>query len=207
MTSVYNDADYLSAYQQKQRIFYVFMGITLAYLAFAVSMVIYQTTLPYADKGQALPRVLVYVVSAIYAVIIFPYMAIKFSRCHRYYKMLTYVCEGLKMEELNYFYAFRKKSLQKDNIDVIGCVFETWSRKKQEWLEREAYFDVEKPLPEFESGDLVEYITQSNFIIQYRIVEKQALEFEEEDEEDYETEENEEENEEESDEAEEGEQV
>lgn len=203
MTSIYNDADYLSAYQQKQRIFYVFIGITLAYLAFTVSMVIYQTTLPYADKGQALPRVLVYVVSAIYAVIIFPFMAIKYSRCRRYYKMLTYVSDGLKMEELNYFYVFRKKSLQKDNIDVIGCVFETWSRKKQEWLEREAYFDVEKPLPEFESGDLVEYITQSNFIIQYHIVEKQALEFEEEDEEDYETEENEEEIEE----AEEGEQV
>lgn len=179
MISVYSDADYLSAYQQKRRIFYVFALITLAYLGFALACVFYHMTLPYADAGQALPRVLVYVVSGIYMVFIFPFLAIKYSRCRRYYKMLGYVCEGLKMEELNYFYCFREKTLQKDNIDVVGCVFETWSRKKQEWLEREAYFDPEKPLPEIENGDLVEYITQSNFIIQYNIVEKQALEFEE----------------------------
>lgn len=61
----------------------------------------------------------------------------------------------------------------------MGCVFETWSKKKQEWLEREAYWDEEKPLPPFESGDFVQYITQSNMILQYHILEKKALEFEE----------------------------
>ena len=49
-------------------------------------------------------------------------------------------------------------------------------------MDREAYFDLEKPLPPFESGDYVQYITQSNFIVQYRILQKQALEFEEVDE-------------------------
>ena len=107
-------------------------------------------------------------------------MAIKHSRVRKYYRMLTYVGEGLKMEEKNYFYSFREKSLQKDNIDVVGCVFETWSKKKSEWMEREAYFDPEKPMPAFDSGDFVRYITQSNFIVQYEIVQKQALEFEEE---------------------------
>ena len=180
MISVYSDADYLSAYQQKRHIFYGFLLITLIYLAFAASMVIYQTTLPYADKGQALPRALTYVASVAYMVFAFPYLGIKYSRCRRYYRMLGHVCESIKMEEMNYFYCFKEKSKQKDNIDVVSCVFETWSKKKQEWLEREAYFDVEKPLPKIESGDLVEYITQSNFIVQYNIVEKQALEFEEE---------------------------
>ena len=46
-------------------------------------------------------------------------------------------------------------------------------------MEREAYFDPEKPLPEFESGDYVHYIVQSNFIVQYEILQKKALEFEE----------------------------
>ncbi len=189
MISVYTDADYFSAYQQKQRIFYGFLLITLIYLAFAASMVIYQTTLPYADKGQALPRTLTYVASAIYVAFAFPYLGIKYSRSRRYYRMLGHVCESIKMEEMNYFYCFRGKSKQKDNIDVVSCVFETWSKKKQEWLEREAYFDAEKPLPKMESGDLVEYITQSNFIVQYNIIEKQALEFEEEDEDEDESEE------------------
>ena len=79
-----------------------------------------------------------------------------------------------------------RESLQKDNIDVIACVFETWNKKKCEWMEREAYFDPERPLPPFESGDYVRYITQSNFVIQYEILQKKALEFEEVEEDDYE---------------------
>ena len=85
----------------------------------------------------------------------------------------------LKTEERNHFYSFRSKMLQKDNIDVVGCVFETLNVKKSEWLEREVYWDKEKPLPPFDSGDFVHYIVQSNFIIQYEIVEKQDLVFKE----------------------------
>ena len=46
-------------------------------------------------------------------------------------------------------------------------------------MEREAYFDCEKPLPEVGSGDYVQYIIQSNFIIQYRILERGVYKFEE----------------------------
>ena len=34
MVSVYTDADYLSAHKQKQRLFYIFIGVTAVYLAF-----------------------------------------------------------------------------------------------------------------------------------------------------------------------------
>lgn len=189
MVSVYNDADYMSAYKQKQRIFGVFMGITLFYVAFCIAWLIFHISLPYADPRDTLPKAMVYVATSLYVVFTFPYMAIKYSRVRRYFKMLTYVNEGLKVEEKNYFYTFREKSLQKDNIDVVGCVFETWNKKKQEWLEREAYWDAENPLPAIESGDFVRYVTQSNFIIQYEILERHALEFEEEEDEEEEYEE------------------
>lgn len=187
MTAVYTDADYLSAYKQKQKYFYIFMGVTAAYLAFCVAWWIYFMGLPYQDPMPILPQVFIYTASAMYVAFTFLFIGIKYSRVRRYNKMLYYVSEGLKMSETNYFYTFREKSLQKDNLDTVGCVFETWSRKKQEWMEREAYFDVEKPLPEFGEGDLVRYVTQSNFIIEYEILEKHALEFEEvEEDEDYE---------------------
>ena len=180
--SVYSDADYYGAYMQKQRLFWTFIGVTAAYLAFCVAWWIYFMGLPYSDPMPVLPQVFIYGASALYVAFAFPYLGIKYSRVRRYNKMLFYVSEGLKMEETNYFYTFREQSLQKDNLDTVGCVFETWSKKKHEWMEREAYFDVEKPLPEFEEGDLVRYITQSNFIIQYEILQKRALEFEEVDE-------------------------
>lgn len=188
MTSVYNDAHYLGVYKQKQKIWWTFIAVTLVYAIFCVSWWIYYMSLPYEDPMQALPMTCVYVATALYVVFSFPFLGIKFSRVRRYFKMLSYVSEGLKMEEKNYFYCFDEKSLQKDNIDVIACVFETWNKKKSEWMERETYFDPEMPLPQFESGDYVRYVSQSNFVIQYEILERRALEFEEVDDEEYEEE-------------------
>ena len=184
MVSVYSDADFTSAYKQKQKIFSVVLATTVAYIALCLAMLLYHTSLPYASSRDDVPQAVVYVASVVYVIFIFPYTAIKYSRIRRYFKILTYINDGLKMEETNYFYTFREKSLQKDNVDVIGCVFVTWNKKRQEWMEREVYLDVEKPLPAFESGDYVRYITQSNFIIQYEILEKHAYEFIEYDEED-----------------------
>jgi len=191
MNSIYNDADFISVYQQKRRVLSVFMAVTIVYLAICIAMLVYHISLPYGDKNDAIPKAVSYVASAIYVLTMFPFMAIKYNRVRRYFKILTYINEGIKNEECNYFYTFREKSLQKDNVDVVGCVFETWSKKKGEWMEREAYFDPEKPLPPFESGDLVRYIVQSNFIIQYEILEKHAYEFSEyEEDEEYEEENN-----------------
>ena len=186
MVSVYSDADYLSVYKQKKRVLAVFWAVTLCYAALCLGCLIYHISLPYAASNAKYPKALVWIASILYAVFLFPFMGIKFSRVRRYFRMLTYVSEGLKNEEKNYFYCFAEKSLQKDNIDVVGCVFETWNKKKQEWMEREAYTDPEKPMPALDSGDYVRYITQSNFIIQYEVLQHRALEFEEEVEDEYE---------------------
>jgi len=161
--------------------------MTAIYLATCIAMLIYHISLPYAAKEDVVPKAVAYVTTGLYFIGIFPYMSIKYARSRKYCKMLFYVSEGIKMEENNYFYSFREKELQKDNIDVIGCVFETWSKKRQEWLEREVYFDVEKPRPDFGNGDYVRYVSQGNFLVQYEIIEKHAYEFseyEEDDEED-----------------------
>ena len=189
MISVYSDADLLSVYKQKRKVFGLFLAITLLYAAFCIGWLVYHISLPYNDEMMFLPKLCVFSVSAVYVVALFPLMGIKYSRIRRYYKALVNFSEGLKNEEKNYFYAFEEHNLQKDNIDVTYCLFETWSKKKHEWMERAAYFDPEKPLPDFGSGDYVQYIVQSNFILQYRVLERGVFEFEEisEDEEEFET--------------------
>ena len=182
MITVYNDADYLAVYKQKKKLWAIFCIITAVYLVYCGAWLAFHISLPYKDPMQKLAQGMVFVATAVYVVFIFPYLAIKYSRARRYFKLVDALSSGLKNEEKNYFYCFEEKSLQKDNIDVIGCIFETWNKKKCEWMDREAYWDLEKKLPELESGDYVQYITQSNFVVQYRILQKQALEFEEVDE-------------------------
>lgn len=144
MTTIYNDGDFNKIRTQKQRAFQVFLGVTAAYLAFCIGWLIYYVSLPYADPMQTLPKVCVYVASALYVIFVFPFMGIKYHRIRRYYKMIYYLSEGLKNAEENYFVGFERKELQKDYVDVISCVFKTWNRKKSEWMEREAYLDSEK---------------------------------------------------------------
>ena len=182
MISVYNDADYLAVYKQKKKLWAIFCVATATYLAYCIAWLVFHISLPYKDPMQNLAKWMVFFATIFYVVLIFPYLAIKYSRVRRYFKLVSYLSSGLKNEEKNYFYCWEEKSLQKDNIDVIGCIFETWNKKKSEWMDREAYWDLEKPLPDLDSGDYVQYITQSNFIVQYRILQKQALEFEEVDE-------------------------
>lgn len=182
MTTIYNDGDFNKVIAQKRKIFGVFAGVTIGYAVFCLAWLIYYISLPYADPMQSLPKTCVYIASACYVVFLFPFMGIKYHRVRKYYKMMYYLSEGLKNAEENYFVGFEEKDLQKDNVDAVSCVFKTWSRKKSEWMEREAYLDKEKPLPDFGRGDLVKYVVQSNFLIQYEIVERGALE-EEEDEE------------------------
>lgn len=179
MIKVYTDQDFNAVYEQKRKVFWVFMGVTVAYLVLVIACLVYHTSLPYGDALDNVPKAIVYVATALYVIFAFPFMAIKYHRLRKYYKMLYYVSEGIKNDEQNYFVGFEKCDLQKDNVDVISCIFLTYNKKKQEWMKREAYLDVEKPLPKFERGDLVRYITQSNFIIQYDILQKKAVEIEE----------------------------
>lgn len=185
MTTIYNDGDFNKVIAQKRKIFGVFAGVTIGYAVFCLAWLIYYISLPYADPMQSLPKTCVYIASVCYVVFLFPFMGIKYHRVRKYYKMMYYLSEGLKNAEENYFVGFEEKDLQKDYVDAVSCVFKTWSRKKSEWMEREAYLDKEKPLPDFGRGDLVKYVVQSNFLIQYEIVERGALADEEEDEDEY----------------------
>ena len=179
MIKVYTDADFNNAYKQKNTVLNIFLGVLAGYLAVCIGCVIAHASLPYAHPNLWIPKWISYLATVAFVGFAFPFMGIKYRRVNKYYKMLYYVSEGIKNEEENYFVKFENSDLQKDNVDALVCVFMTWNRKKQEWMKREAYFDCEKQLPDFSRGDLVRYVTQSNFIIQYDILQKQVLEIEE----------------------------
>lgn len=185
--TVYNDADLLAAVAQRKKVLGVFWVVTLVYAAFSIGWWIYYMGLPYADPMQSLPKALIFSVTVVYVLFLFPFMGIKYHRINRYYKLLCTISEGIKTEEKCYFAYFAEKDLQKENVDVVSCVFKTWNKKKQEWMEREVYHDVEKEWPDLEQGDLVQYAVQSNFLVRYEVLERCALTAKElgEDEEDY----------------------
>ena len=183
MITVYNDADLLSAYKQKNKVLCIFWAVTAVYVLTCLAMLIYHISLPYASALDVYPQMVTYVLSALYVVFVFPFMCIKYSRVNSYVTMLSFISSGIKVVETEYFYIFRPQTLQKEKIDVTSCVFATWNKKKEEWYEREIYADQEKPQPDFGGGDLVRYVTQSNILLQYEILQRHAYDFYEEEDE------------------------
>lgn len=172
MERVFNDEDFNAIVDQRKRVLRVFYIVLGAYLALAAASLIYYTSLPYKDKMQSLPKAAMFISTALFVVFLFLYMGIKYHRVNKYYKMMYYLSEGMKNVEENYFVGFELNDLQKDGVDAISCVFKTWSRKKKEWMRREAYWDAEKPLPPFKTGDYVLYVVQSNFVVAYEILKR-----------------------------------
>jgi hypothetical protein len=146
--TVYCDQDLLDVIAQRNKILSVFFAVTFAFAAFCIGWLIYYWGLPYNDPMQTLPKTMVYIATSVYIVFLFPFMGIKFSRVNHYYKLLCTISEGIKTEETCYFAFFALKDLQKEKVDVVSCVFKTWNKKKQEWREREVYFDVQKEWPD-----------------------------------------------------------
>ncbi|MBQ9117683.1 MAG: hypothetical protein IJY11_00575 [Clostridia bacterium] len=176
MVSIYSDADYEAALQQKKRIWLVFWIVTLVYLAFCIAWVVYYTTLPvYPKEDLVLPQAMVYGGTAVYILFTVPFVGIKLSRVRKYCKMMGFLSLGIKNVEENYFMGFYKQQMQKDNVDVISCVFRTWNKRRKDWTEREVYLDNEQEWPEMERGDYVRYVVQSNFIIQYKVLRVGAM--------------------------------
>ena len=180
MIKVYSDEDFSAICEQKRKVLFTFFLVTAIYALIGVTCLIYRSSLPYADPLLWVPEWIAYVATVLYVVFAFPFMGIKYYRIRKYYKMLYYASEGIKNDEQNYFVCFEKCDLNKDYVDVIACVFMIWNKKKQEWMKRVAYIDSEKDLPDFNRGDLVRYITQGNFIIQYEILARGVMEIKEE---------------------------
>ena len=176
MVSVYSDADYQAALQQKKTIWTVFWALTGVYLLFCIAWLIYYTTLPvYPEADRVLPQAMVYLATAAYIVFVVPFVGIKLARVRKYCKMMGFLSLGIKNVDTSYFMGFYKKQLQKDSVDVISCVFREWNKKRRDWTEREVYFDNEQDWPEIERGDWVRYVVQSNFIIQYEVLRAGAM--------------------------------
>ena len=172
MERVFDDEDFNAIVDQRKRVLRVFYIVLGAYIALAAASLLYYTSLPYKDKMQALPKAVMFISTSLFVVFLFLYMGIKYHRVNKYYKMMYYLSEGMKNVEENYFVGFELNDLQKDSVDAISCVFKTWSKKKKEWMRREAYWDAEKSLPPFEAGDFVRYVVQSNFVVAYEVLEK-----------------------------------
>jgi len=169
MIGIYDENDYIKTAAQKKKLlltFWISLGVLLALNVAAFIVYVFQEY----DTPYRTPLILFNILScAVYIVIMYPVMMIKYKRVKDYLKMLYYFKNGLTTEGTNAFYGVDSSVVVKDGVEFINLVFLQWSEKKQEYFERNVLFDVEKPLPALKKGDMVHHVTQGNILVAYEL--------------------------------------
>lgn len=171
MTIIYQDEDYLSALKQKHLLFSIYVGISAAYAAVCIALLIFFASQPYQAPVLGTIRLIIALLTIAFVAFSYPYLGIKYKRVCAYCAMLRGFNEGLKEKTEGEFFGFFEGK-EKDGVDADLCIIRNWNEKKHVYDERQYYIDREKPVPPFETGDYVRLILHGNVLIAYEILEK-----------------------------------
>lgn len=169
MIKLYSDLDLWDAHRQKRNILAVFFAVLAAYLISLTVLIIYYVSLPYQDANGTWVKWVACIMTAAFILFTFPYMGIKFKRSNAYCKMLNYISVGLKEYSVAPFEGLEDWTT-KDGVDVNVAVFKVRGVKRNESMLRQIYVDGEKDYPPFYEGDIVEFVTQGNLLLEYEVI-------------------------------------
>lgn len=169
MDLIFFDDDLTAAFLQKRRLFWIYFSIAALFGALLIGCIIWYVSLPYADSLAYLPQLILCSAACIFIVFSFIFLGIKYQRVRKYYKMLASLSIGMKHVNNSYFLRYDEPEL-KDSVDYYVLTMCEWSKKKSAYLDRKIYCDKEKPLPQFQAGDQVRYLTHGNVLLSYDII-------------------------------------
>ncbi len=170
METIFQDQDLITAFSQKRRLFWIYIAVAAVFAALLIGCIVWFVSLPYEDDLAYLPQLILCVGACLFIIFSYVYLGIKFQRSRKYYKMISSLSIGIKHVNNSYFLRYDEPEL-KDSVDYYVLTMCEWSKKKSEYLDRKIYCDKEKPLPVFQAGDKVRYLTHGNIMIAYEITE------------------------------------
>ena len=170
METIFQDQDLIAAFSQKRRLFWIYIAVAAVFAALLIGCIVWFVSLPYEDDLAYLPQLILCVGACLFIIFSYVYLGIKFQRSRKYYKMISSLSIGMKHVNNSYFLRYDEPEL-KDSVDYYVLTMCEWSKKKSEYLDRKIYCDKEKPLPAFQAGDKVRYLTHGNIMIAYEITE------------------------------------
>ena len=80
---------------------------------------------------------------------------------------------GIRETYTGSFFEYSETLQDKDGVDCKALVFLEWNKFKKGFFERKVLVFAEKEFPKFEENMNVRYVTQSNVLVSYEILDKQ----------------------------------
>lgn len=168
MTNVYEQQDFTNAVKQRKKVLGIYFAIIGVLLCACVAVLVIYTMQPYATPLKT-PLILINSAISFAGVFFsFVYLGIKNKRTKAYYKLTKALQTGLKETTECIYYGVGGTDI-KDGCEFNVLVFLSWFDKKKKYYKRNVLSDVEKPLPKFDKGDTVKFVTQGNVLLSYEI--------------------------------------
>ena len=175
MNEIYSSSDIESVVKQKKKCLTVIFTVSAVYLAAAVFMLVYFILQPYETPKKTPLLVSECVLTAIYAVFIYIYASIKYSRVNNYLKMLKNLLGKSTTKTEASFMHFNSETTVKDKVDFYSMTLVEWSDNEKDYMERHVLLDKEKARPDFRPGDEVVLYTRMNILVSYEVAERKFL--------------------------------
>ena len=170
MIQYYQEEDYYTAKKQRKNLLIIYFVVLFCYLLFSVGMFLWYRTLAYKSPTITTVKIIHHVINVAMAIFSAVYLGIPCRRAKRFYKMNRNIITGLKETSVGSFVRYEDEEQVKDGVDFKALIFLEWSKYKKEFFERKVLVFEEKEFPKFEEGMHVKYVTQSNVLVFYTIL-------------------------------------
>ena len=173
MTQYFFLEDLESVRIQRKKVLSIYFLTLAIYLAFALIIFICYWQLPYMPSNSPEIRKLkwiFYPVTIGYIVFSLIYLSIIYGRVNKFYKLCRNMKFGLKESYVGEFLRYNDSLEFKDGVDFKSLILKEWNKYKKSYFERKVLVFYEKPFPEMQAGQIINYTVQGNVLLEYEIV-------------------------------------
>ncbi len=167
----FSEKEFENAKKQRKNtllIYFIFLGV---FVLGTAGLFVWYRLLEYQSPQILTVKIIQHCFSGVFIIFSFIYLGIRYKRVNRYYKIVKYVATGIKEYSEASFFEYSNNIQDKDGVDFKSLIFLEWNKYKKEYFERKVLVFSEKPFPEFKEGDYVKFVTQSNILVSYDILE------------------------------------
>ena len=162
----------IEAMKQRKKVLIQYFVMLTIYLIVSGGILLYYTALPYGSKIISTVKVIQFILCAIFVIISFIFLEIRFSRVNNYFNVCKNMTIGLKETSIVNFFEYNENLTQKDGVDMKSLVFLEWNKFKKDYYERNVYVFYEKEFPVLKENAQVKIVTQGNVLYSYEIIEE-----------------------------------
>lgn len=173
MTAVFTEKEKKEAFGERKRLLTLWFVALGVYLALEAVMITLNIVAVVRDRDRSL--YVPFMLSSIILCTLFGsgslfFFAIKYRLTRKYCRMLRDMKQGLKDKGQGVFIAINPEISEKDGVFFYRMVIDCPPMKRGDITTREILIERNHALPEFETGDVIRFITHANILMAYEKV-------------------------------------